>query len=167
MLTEKTITRKTEEYNKFERLYRTAFPREERVPLKYLMRKNSGNHMAACCDGSMFCGFYATWTYGDITWITFLAVAEELRCSGYGSQLLDIINAHFSGNRIILDIEEEDSNAKNNAQRIRRKAFYMRNGFVASGIKYSWNGVSYEIMIRNGNITETEFESLWNSIDDE
>lgn len=167
MLKEKIITKDFEDLDKFKQLYRTAFPKAERVSLKYLLEKNESGRLAACYDGDVFCGFYAALTLGNITYISFLAVEDELRDRGYGSQMLEVIRSHYSTQRIILDIEAEDPSAANNDQRIRRKAFYKRNGYTESGIKCVWRGVAYEILIRNGSMTEEEFDAFWDSIDDD
>lgn len=164
MITEKPITKKSQEYTKFKALYRNAFPRTERVPVRFLMDKDVDSTLNACYDGELFCGFYSTLTFGDITHILFLAVDDSLRGQGYGSALLGLISYHYPQNRIILDIEAEDSTVPNNVQRIRRKAFYEKNGYTESGIEYSWRGVSYKILIKNGTITEREFDDFWNNL---
>ncbi len=50
--------------------------------------------------------------------------------------MLDIVAAAHPHNRIIVDAEAEDPAASNNEQRIRRMAFYARNGYCRSGIAY-------------------------------
>ena len=163
MITEKAIEKNSQEYSKFKTLYHNAFPRAERVPVKFLMTKD-GATLNACYDKELFCGFYSTLTFGDITHILFLAVDAPLRGRGYGSTLLELISCHYPQNRIILDIEAEDSTAPNNEQRIKRKAFYVKNGYVESGIEYRWRGVPYKILIKNGTITETEFDDFWDNL---
>ena len=79
----------------------------------------------------------------------------------------DIVAAAHPHNRIIVDAEAEDPAASNNEQRIRRMAFYARNGYCRSGIAYIWRGVPYEILIRGGTITEQEFEGFWDNLDEE
>ncbi len=164
MITEKTISKGTPEYKRFKALYRKAFPRAERIPVRLLMNRKPDSALKACYDGDVFCGFYSTITVGDITHILFLAVDDGLRNRGYGSALLELISRRYPENRIILDIEAEDSKAGNNEQRIRRKAFYEKNGYVESGIKYRWRRVPYEILIRNGTITPDEFDDFWNNL---
>ena len=61
------------------RLYRAAFPREERVALDLLLEADGPYDFIACYDGEMLCGFYSTLTMGDITHVLFLAVEETLR----------------------------------------------------------------------------------------
>ena len=165
MLTEREITEKFEDYRKFRHLYLTAFPKEERVPAKYLMKHNGESELIACYDGETFCGFYSTLTFGDITHILFLAIAEELRDHGYGSRILRLISARHPDNRIILDMEADVSDAPNYEQRVRRKAFYEKNGYVESGIEYDWRGVPYKILIKNGSISEAEFDAFWDNLD--
>ena len=164
MITEKTITKKSQEYTKFTALYRKAFPRAERIPVRFLMDKDVDSMLNACYDGEVFCGFYSTLTFGNITHILFLAVDDALRGQGYGSALLALVSSHYPQNRIILDIEAEDSTAPNSEQRIRRKAFYERNGYAESGIEYHWRGVTYKILIKNGTITEKEFDDFWDNL---
>ena len=36
-----------------------------------------------------------------------------------------------------------------------------KNGYAESGIEYRWRGVPYEILIKNGTITENEFDAFW------
>ena len=165
MLIEKPMTRENADYAEFKRLYFTAFPREERIPLSALLEKDASSGLFACYDGEVFCGFYAALSFGDITHILFLAVPEALRGCGYGTRLLALIAARYSGQRIIVDIESEDPAAPNNAQRIRRKAFYLRSGYVESGIEYVWRGVPYQILIRGGSISEGEFEAFWDALE--
>ena len=164
MITEKAIEKKSQDYTKFKVLYRKAFPRAERVPVKFLMNKDIDATLIACYDGEIFCGFYSTLTFGDITHILFLAVDDTLRGHGYGSALLKLISSHYPQNRIILDIEAEDSAAPNNEQRIRRKAFYEKNGYGESGIEYRWRDVPYKILVKNGTITEREFDAFWDNL---
>lgn len=166
MLTEKEITDHFEDYKKFKHLYLAAFPRNERAPVKYLLKHGKESDLIACYDGETFCGFYSTLTFGDITHIIFLAIVEELRDHGYGSALLELIAERYKGNRIILDMEADVPEAPNYEQRVRRKAFYEKNGYVESGIEYDWRGVPYKILIRDGQISEAEFNAFWDNLDD-
>lgn len=165
MLTEKQITNQFLEYKKFNHLYHTAFPKEERIPIKFLM-SHKESELIACYDGEIFCGFYSTLTFGDITHILFLAIFDELRDQGYGSLLLGMISKRYKNNRIILDIESEVPDAPNYEQRVRRKAFYVKNGYIESGIEYDWRGVPYKILIKNGSISEQEFDAFWDNLED-
>lgn len=160
------ITKESEKFQEIERLYRAAFPREERVPMDTLLEADAPYDFIACYDGAVLCGFYSALTFGDITHILFLAVEEKLRDHGYGSQILAEIGKAYAGNRVILDVEMVDPEADNNEQREQRIAFYMRNGYHHSGISYGWRGVMYEILILDGTISEEEFWNFWDQLDE-
>ena len=160
------VTKESEKFPEIERLYRAAFPREERVPMDTLLEADAPYDFIACYDGAVLCGFYSALTFGDITHILFLAVEEKLRDHGYGSQILAEIGKAYAGNRVILDVEMVDPEADNNEQREQRIAFYMRNGYHHSGISYGWRGVMYEILILDGTISEEEFWNFWDQLDE-
>ena len=160
------VTKESEKFPEIERLYRAAFPREERVPMDTLLEADGPYDFIACYDGAVLCGFYSALTFGDITHILFLAVEEKLRDHGYGSQILTEIGKAYAGNRVILDVEMVDPEADNNEQREQRIAFYMRNGYHHSGISYGWRGVMYEILILDGTISEEEFWNFWDQLDE-
>lgn len=160
------VTKESEKFPEIERLYRAAFPREERVPMDTLLEEDGPYDFIACYDGAVLCGFYSALTFGDITHILFLAVEEKLRDHGYGSQILAEIGKAYAGNRVILDVEMVDPEADNNEQREQRIAFYLRNGYHHSGISYGWRGVMYEILILDGTISEEEFWNFWDQLDE-
>ena len=160
------VTKESEKFPEIERLYRAAFPREERVPMDTLLEADGPYDFIACYDGAVLCGFYSALTFGDITHILFLAVEEKLRDHGYGSQILAEIGKAYAGNRVILDVEMVDPEADNNEQREQRIACYLRNGYHHSGISYGWRGVMYEILILDGTISEEEFWNFWDQLDE-
>ena len=160
------VTKESEKFQEIERLYRAAFPREERVPMDTLLEADGPYDFIACYDGAILCGFYSALTFGDITHILFLAVEEKLRDHGYGSQILAEIGKAYAGNRVILDVEMVDPEADNNEQREQRIAFYLRNGYHHSDISYGWRGVMYEILILDGTISEEEFWNFWDQLDE-
>lgn len=166
MLTSVRVTRESDKFEEIVRLYRAAFPREERVALDLLLETDGPYDFIACYDRETLCGFYSTLTLGDITHVLFLAVEEALRGQGYGSQILVEIRRAYSGKRVILDVEMPDPDAENQEQRIQRITFYERNGYHDSGISYGWRGVMYEILILNGEITEEEFWAFWDQLDE-
>ena len=160
------VTKESEKFPEIVRLYRAAFPREERVALDLLLETDGPYDFIACYDGEMLCGFYSTLTIGDITHVLFLAVEETLRGNGYGSQILDAIRRTYPDKRLILDVEMPDPEAENQEQRTKRIAFYERNGYHNSGVSYGWRGVMYEILILNGEISEEEFWTFWDQLDE-
>lgn len=110
-------------------LYRTAFPKEERLPW-WLLRLNAcrrGIDLTAFMDGDTFCGFTASVTVDKMHFLLFFAIPEELRGRGYGSAILSQLRQNYE--TVTLNVELLDENAPNYSQRLRRFAFYRKNGF--------------------------------------
>ena len=125
--------------------------------------KNTAAEIAAT---PKFCGFSNSISHGDITNIVYFAVVPELRCRGYGSQILQAIRRQHPDTRLVVDIEvEEDSkDAEELERRNRRRDFYQRNGFDASPVEYHWQGEHYRLLSAGGIVTEKEFRDFWKEI---
>ena len=106
-------------------------------------------------------GFACLLTIGDLTHIIYFAMDERLRGQGYGSVALAALHALKPQNRIIADIEQELPEAANNEQRRKRKSFYLRNGYVESGVELNWRKEAYEILVYGGTLTPKEFKAFW------
>lgn len=116
-------------------LYLAAFPKEERLPwwlLRYWPALGR-SELTAYYDGDTSCGFTFTATEGEVLYVMFFAVDGEIRGQGYGSAILDYLKQNNPGKTILLNVELLDENAPNNGERIRRMAFYKKNGFCDTG----------------------------------
>lgn len=146
-------------------LYVRAFPANERRPLEPLMEPHGGHAaMLAAWEDGAFCGFASLLLWQDIAHIIYFAVEEGKRGKGLGGRILEEIQALYPGCRVIVDIEEPEEKAANNPQRIRRKAFYLRNGYAETNIHYDWRGTDYTILSRGGSITDEEFGQFWDEL---
>ena len=112
-----------------QQLYLRAFPDEERLPW-WILRLNSCRkeiELTAWMDGEIFCGFTASVTVEGMHFLLFFAVAEDRRSQGYGSAILQAIQQQHTA--VTLNIELLDPAAPNYPERLRRFAFYQKNGF--------------------------------------
>lgn len=107
-----------------------------------------------------FVGFMALWTWKDMTHLFYLAVREDLRSRGYGSRCLRALRALHGDRKLVVDFEMPDGKAPNNAQRLRRRAFYLRNGFLETGLFYSWAGVDFEIVSTSPEFSGDDFMAM-------
>lgn len=149
-------------------MYERAFPPGERRPIETLLKRGGEEgDFIAFYDGSVFCGFANLLTWRDITHILYFAVDEDLRGMGYGTRALETIRSLKPENRILADIEVAYPGSGNNEQRIRRKEFYLRNGYMESGITYRWREESYEILVNGGPVSEDEFNGFWRHFDNQ
>jgi len=89
-------------------------------------------------------------TIENLICILFFAVDTEIRSSGYGSRILDIIQSLYPENKITLSIDrynEEPSDAEN---RLRRKNFYLKNKYIDRESLVNFGKKEQEILIKNG-----------------
>ena len=168
------VTRDAPWFPQVKALYESAFPANERIPIKHLLDDKIKREFWAFFDkeegengtAPTFCGFSNSISLGDITNIVYFAVVPELRSRGYGSQILQVIREQHPDTRIVVDIEvEEDSkDAEELERRNRRRDFYLRNGFNASPVDYVWQGEHYRLLSAGGTVTDKEFRDFWKEI---
>ena len=75
-------------------------------------------------------GFVYLIKYQDIIYVFYLAVSEKERGGGYGSKILKKITDKYQEKRIILCIEPVDKNVDNYEERVNRKNFMKKTGFM-------------------------------------
>ena len=114
-------------------LYLRAFPREERLPwpIMLLNARRAGIDLTAFLDGEVFCGFTSSVTVGELHFLLFFAVEDELRGKGYGSAILSAIKGKHP--QVVLNVEPLVEDAPNLQERKNRFAFYGKNGFFDTG----------------------------------
>jgi len=166
MIRTKVISRHFNLLPEIKRLYMASFPKCERDPFNGLVDHPANLDFKACFEGEELVGLYATLNEGDITHVLFLAVEEKARDKGYGSEILQEICSTYSHRRIFVDIEDPDVSSDNKENRIRRKHFYLHNGFQDTGIRYVWRGMPYQILMIGGTITNEEFTTFWNNYEE-
>ena len=166
MLTMKRIFEEDKEiFAEIKTLYEAAFPKNERKEIKYLLEKGQDvGEVYAFFDGEKFVGFTCLLSYHTICHVIYFAVAENLRDEGYGTKIIKAVCEAKKRKRVLVDIEMEEDDAPNEAQRVKRKEFYLRNGFKDTEITYRWEGDDYEILSYGGNCTKGEFRAFWSGI---
>ncbi len=78
---------------KIKQLYKTAFPEDEQIPWKDLIRlvEEMPLDFTAYYDGEDFIGFTIVYPRKQFNWYWYFAVQEELRGKGYGQQILTLL----------------------------------------------------------------------------
>ena len=107
------------------KLYQHSFPpHEQRSPLSQSnILGDPAYHFSLLCDGSSFVGLALYWETERFLYVEHLCIAPELRNQSYGQQALALLGQ--AGKLVILEIDPPVD-----AIPIRRKGFYIRNGFV-------------------------------------
>lgn len=140
-----------------ESLYTSAFPEVERAPMGNLLEMSDGEGFSflAVCDDGIFRGFTYLIHKDDIVFVLYLAIEGGSRSAGYGSAALDLVRGLHPQARVFLNIEPPSDAAGNREQRERRRAFYLRNGFLEHGIVNTPDGEKY-LMMETSRITDEE-----------
>lgn len=104
------LTTHTEKHmQRIKRLYKNAFPRNERIPffiMKHMTKKGEVQFFAIESNNGKFGGFAVTMRRDDIIMLSYFAVHPKLRNRGIGSKALKALMKRFSEHRFILEIED-------------------------------------------------------------
>lgn len=152
-----------EKYKKQVRqLFISAFPREERPPMWMLIRRCRQGKAQFCAvlDGDRFVGLIYVIGNDRVKTLMFLAIAEDARDGGYGSEILKCVHQKYKNTKMFLNIEPLDKDAPNYDQRCRRKAFYNRNGMDLLDYQVREAGVTYEMLTYGEYVTKQEYEEV-------
>ncbi len=128
----KNTDKRSKHYRTVKAIYNTAFPDEERAPIAMLMqRKKQGKgEFLTVFDGDEVVGMVYLVSDEKVAYLFYFAVAKSKRKRGYGSAILTALKAYCKDKKLFLALERTDEDAPNLPERIARRAFYERNGFV-------------------------------------
>lgn len=145
-------------------LYENAFPGNERMPFRMLADTgNPGSElMVFLLDDDRFAGFARMFHHpaAKTSFLSYIAIAEDLRGRGYGTEILKQLCTEKRDRKIVLDIEEVIPEADNYEERKQRRQFYLDRGFTALNLRYLFFNVKYELLGTNGQMTLPEFHDL-------
>ncbi|WP_301705208.1 GNAT family N-acetyltransferase [uncultured Parabacteroides sp.] len=147
-------------------LAKEAFPPEEYIaPIELIeMSQKTNLDFWALYEDKSFIGFSVIVTHKTMVYLFFLAINPTVRSLGYGSIALSELIRKYPSYQHVVDMEMIDNNASNIAQRIKRKKFYLKNGYMETGHYLSYFGVSYEIMCKNKDFDFELFKELLKTI---
>lgn len=144
-------------------LYLEAFPSNERIPMALLLQKAKKDFVdfVAFYEEKNFVGFAYLITYQDLTFIYYLAVDPAQRSKGYGQAALAQIAERYPHHRLVLNIEEPDPEADNYEQRVKRKQFYLSNGYRNADYRLIHAKDRYEVLAKGEAPIPYEFLQLF------
>ena len=157
------LTKNSRDIDEVKRLIESSFPPAERVSPDFVLHFDKvRTEFLLFYDGDLFCGFACLFNGAqDISFFCWLAVEENLRGKGYGGKILEYIREQKRDRRIFLDIERVDVPAENTEQRLKRKNFYLSNGYHETGFYKTFHGVDYELLAIGGEISAEEVEKFF------
>lgn len=127
--------------DEIEKLYLEAFPKDERFPFWILEEcsKENNSDLYAFIDNDKFIGMCYIVNCVNAYYLMYLAVEPNLRNKNYGSKILSKLKEKYQ--LLFLSIDEP-----NDSISIRRKNFYLKNGFYDINRVYEDTGINYEIL---------------------
>lgn len=139
---------------KIKNIYTNSFNKDERFSFFILEKcaKEKNVEFNIVFDNDSLIGFYYIVNYEDVSYLMYFAVDINKRNKGYGSVILsDLRKKH---NNILLCIEFANKNV--NDEKLLRRNFYLKNGFLSSNKFIIDNNVKYEILTTNKDYPITE-----------
>lgn len=150
----------------FEKLYYGSFPENELRDLSDLMIDRTGAvRFLGFYEEGVFTGFMALLIASDIAHVVYFAIEEKLRGRGCGSRALAAVSDYCPGMRVIVDVEYPEQSAPNYEERLRRVAFYHKNGYRETEVRYRWRNENYVIMSHGGNVTNADWHRFWKELE--
>lgn len=142
------IKKLTREYHAaFRALYTSAFPKEERTPFFFLRRMAARGkaELLVILDAGRFAGLAVLFPIGELVLLGYLAMEEAVRSRGLGAAAVEAFRHVHPERNLLVEIERADGVDAADA-RARRKRFYLRNGFLETGVWIRLNGVAMELL---------------------
>ena len=142
------------------RIYHDAFRPSERMPMFMMvfMSLFGNTRFEAFYDSGTLCGFlYYAFGMKQI-FLMFFAVDKTLRGRGYGKEMLDSVANRFPNKVIITSIGDDTGD---DAETVcGRRSFYEKCGFAPSGYNIRMNGITEEVLTRNGEFSKSRFRTF-------
>lgn len=151
-----------EDIKAFEQIYLEAFPASERMGFDELFdyEADTRTDILGIYDDGQRIGFAVVLANSECGYIYYLAIDSRVRSKGYGSAALQKLKEVYSELQLILDFEKIDENAENNGQRVRRKSFYLQNGFSETGNYTIMRDERFEVVCVGGELNKPAFKDL-------
>lgn len=150
--------------DKIEKLYLSAFPKEERFPFWILEEcsKKDNSSLYSIFDNNLFIGMCYIVNCDDAYYLMYLAVESELRNKNYGSKILKDLKQKYKTLFLSIDMAIDEIS-------IKRKNFYLRNGFYDTNKYYEDTGVWYEVLCTNKEyeITDSIMQKRYTNMTDD
>lgn len=161
------VTAKTkEQLANMEALYKEAFPKEERKPFALMLKKceEGSMEMLALEQDGRFLGLAIMILHGEIALLDYLAVSPDARGGGIGTKTLAALKSRYPDRHLLIEIEDPDEPADNTAERVRRRAFYLRNGMTPMPYKIWLFGIKMLVLTDGTHIPFDRYHAIFGDV---
>ncbi len=152
---------------KLKKLYLNTFPPCERKPWGLIRQKCRQGFMevlAVTDDAGAFLGLAIMILYKDLALLDYFAIVPKQRGQGIGARVLQALRQRYAGRRLLLEIENPDVPADNTADRVRRKAFYLRQGMQLMPYRVMLFGVEMRILTFDAPVEFAEYHAVFENV---
>ena len=137
------ITDDSAELRILEAINEEAIPENERCALRDMLA--TGAKVWCIVPEREPAGFMAVRYYRNLVYLAYFAVRKDLRSKGIGGAALRELIRRNPGRQIVAEYEAPDPRRADNALRLRRRQFYLRNGFHETGWFTCYDGTEFEV----------------------
>lgn len=160
-----------EQLDQIKELYEGSFPKSEKKPFGMMTAKQKEGLyeiLAIEDERGNFCGLAIMILAGGLVLLDYFAIDPRCQGSGMGSAALLELRERYGSDKIVVEIERttgaEAEAAENARERIRRKAFYLRNGMVPVGFLVNLFGVEMEVLTFGRELTFAEYYAVYDRV---
>ena len=155
----------SDELAKIKGLYEAAFPAVERKPFS-LMRAalGKGVEMLGIEADGRFVGLAIMLLSDTVALLDYFAVLPDCRGGGIGSAALALLRARYPERPLLVEIEDPDALSDNPAERLRRKAFYLRNGMREMPYRVLFYGTEMQVLTLGGTVTPDRHLAVYRTV---
>ncbi len=154
------IPKDSPDISKLEIINEEAFPISERNSIDdlYASGRDGNLDMIGIYADQELVGFFAVRKFESIRYMAYFAICSQKRSQGIGSKALQLLKDFYSGCQIVNEFEAPDERDENNTIRLRRRDFYLRNGFCETGWYSFYDETEFEIACSGAAFDMQEFE---------
>lgn len=146
----------------FEQINDEAFPPLERMSFDEIFdfASNTDTDVLGIYEDEKPVGFAVLLKNAECGYVYFVAIDSRARSKGYGSAAMHELMEAYPELQLVLDFETIDEAAENYAQRVRRKNFYLKNGFHETGHYTMLGNERFEVVCSSGELRKAAFKDL-------
>ena len=150
----KIIRKDQDDLTDIKRLYERSFPENERIPFRFLLNKYQKDALFyAAYQDKKLVGLYHVFLSEELIYLSYICVDVPYQNKGAGTAILQHVHETCAGRLIVVDIEEVCKEDENYDDEVRRRDFYIRNGYQSTGVFYHFYDVDYELLSYGGEVS--------------
>jgi len=135
----------------YTRYMKQDFPHDELKPFAMIREADARGEYECigCYDGDALCGYAYLVKLGREYLLDYFAVLSDLRGSGYGTRILNLLRQQYAeAEAFLIESENPDFAADADAlqERQRRMRFYLHAGCLDTGVTACVFGVEYRVL---------------------